>query len=70
MYLVNTPFVNFYLFTLFVGIILNTEMKEKIAKVLKDEDSIRYYYLCGECIKKVEVINGPPVTEAQQYFVV
>ncbi len=45
-------------------------LKEKLAKVLKDKDSVRYYYLCGECITKVEVVNGPPVTRAQLYFTV
>lgn len=45
-------------------------LKEKLAKVLKDEDSVRYYYLCGECLTKVEVVNGPPVTRAQLYFTV
>lgn len=46
------------------------KMKDKLAKVLKDEDSVRYYYLCAECITKVEVVNGPPVTKAQPYFTV
>lgn len=46
------------------------KMKEKLAKVLKDEDTVRYYYLCCECIPKVDVVNGPPVTKAQLYFAV
>jgi CRISPR-associated protein Cas2 len=46
------------------------KLKEKLIKVLNDEDSVRYYYLCGECIKKVEKVNGPPVTKAQLYFTV
>ena len=46
------------------------KMKEKLTKVLKSDDSVRYYYLCGECITKVEVVNGPPVTRSQPYFTV
>jgi len=46
------------------------KLKERVVKVLKDEDSMRYYYLCGKCITKVEVVNGPPVTRAQPYFTV
>ena len=46
------------------------KMKEKLTKVLKSNDSVRYYYLCGECVQKVGVVNGPPVTKAQAYFTV
>ena len=47
-----------------------TKLKEKLAKVLQREDTARYYYLCGQCITRVEVVNGPPVTKAQLYFTV
>ncbi len=46
------------------------KLKQRLTKVLKDEDSVRYYYLCGQCLPKVEVGNGPPVTQAQLYFAV
>jgi CRISPR-associated protein Cas2 len=46
------------------------KLKQKLARVLRDEDSVRYYYLCAACLAKVEVINGPPVTESQLYFAV
>ena len=46
------------------------KLKQKLAKVLKDEDSLRYYYLCAQCLPKVEVVNGPPVAETQLYFTV
>ncbi len=46
------------------------KLKQKVTKVLKDEDSVRYYYLCAECLLKVEVVNGPPVTQTQLYFAV
>lgn len=46
------------------------KLKQKISKVLKEEDSVRYYYLCAECLPKVEVVNGPPVARAQLYFAV
>ena len=45
-------------------------LKEKLAKVLKQEDAVRYYYVCAQCIPKIEVVNGPPVTQAQLYFAV
>lgn len=45
-------------------------LKQKLARILKAEDSMRYYYLCAQCILKVEVVNGPPVTQAQLYFAV
>lgn len=48
----------------------NHKLKQKLSKVLKDEDSVRYYYLCGQCLPKVEVVNGPPVTQSQLYFAV
>ena len=45
-------------------------LKEKLARVLKQEDAVRYYYVCAQCIPKIEVVNGPPVTQAQLYFAV
>jgi CRISPR-associated protein Cas2 len=45
-------------------------LKQKLSKVLMGEDTVRYYYLCAQCIPKVEVVNGPPVTQAQLYFAV
>ena len=46
------------------------KLKEKLAKVTGKEDTLRYYYLCALCLQKIEVINGPPVTASQAYFVV
>jgi CRISPR-associated protein Cas2 len=46
------------------------KLKQKLGRVLQDEDSLRYYYLCAQCLPKVEVVNGPPVTESQLYFAV
>jgi CRISPR-associated protein Cas2 len=45
-------------------------LKQKLIKVINEEDTVRYYYLCAQCIPKVEVVNGPPVTQAQLYFAV
>ena len=45
-------------------------LKQKLDKVIKEDDAVRYYYLCAQCIPKIEVINGPPVTSAQLYFAV
>lgn len=46
------------------------KLKQKLQKLLRDEDSVRYYYLCLQCIPKVEVVNGPPVTQSPSYFAV
>jgi CRISPR-associated protein Cas2 len=45
-------------------------MQQKLSRVIGPEDSIRYYHLCAECIQKIVVLNGPPVTHAQLYFTV
>ncbi len=46
------------------------KLKQRLNKVLKDDDGLRYYTLCAECVSRVEVVNGPPVTQTQLYFVV
>ncbi len=46
------------------------KLKQKLARVLKEEDSVRYYYLCAHCLPKTEVVNGPPVIQTQLYFAV
>lgn len=46
------------------------KLKKKIGDILKEEDSVRYYHLCEECVSKVEVIHGPEVTRVQSYFMV
>ena len=46
------------------------ELKQRLSKVVKDDDGLRYYILCSECVSKIEVVNGPPVTQTQLYFVV
>ena len=45
-------------------------LQQKLDKVIKPDDSIRYYHLCAACVPKIEVKNGPPVTVAQLYFTV
>jgi len=45
-------------------------LKKKLTRVIKEDDTVRYYYLCANCIGKVEVVKGPPVTQAQLYFAV
>jgi CRISPR-associated protein Cas2 len=47
-----------------------TLLKKRLTKIVKEEDTLRYYYLCTQCLTKVEVVNGPPVTQAQLYFTV
>jgi CRISPR-associated endoribonuclease Cas2 len=45
------------------------ELKQRLSKILKDDDGLRYYILCSECVSKIEVVSGPPVTQTQLYFV-
>lgn len=45
-------------------------LRKKLTKVLEKDDSVRYYYICGQCVTKIEVVGGPPVTRAQLYFTV
>lgn len=45
-------------------------LKQRIAKLTRQEDTLRYYYLCAQCLPKVEAVNGPPVTHVQLYFTV
>lgn len=46
------------------------KLKQKLKKLLHAEDSVRYYYLCRECLPKVEVVNGPPIFKTPSYFAV
>lgn len=46
------------------------KLKQKLRQLLQDEDSVRYYYLCRDCLQKVEVVSGPPVTQSPSYFAV
>ncbi len=46
------------------------KLKERLAKVLTEEDGLRYYLLCAECLPRVEVAHGLPVTQSQLYYVV
>ena len=46
------------------------KLKQRLGKVLKDDDGLRYYVLCANCVPKIEVVNGPPVTQTQLYFAV
>ena len=46
------------------------QLQQKLSKAISPEDTLRYYHLCANCISKIEVFNGPPVTVAQLYFTV
>ena len=46
------------------------KLKERLGKVIKEEDGLRYYVLCANCIEKVEVMHGTPITSNQLYFAV
>jgi len=46
------------------------KLKDKLSRVIRDDDSLRYYHLCAQCIARVETVNGPPVEKVQPYFAV
>lgn len=46
------------------------KLQQKLAKVLTEEDGLRYYLLCGECVTKIEVARGTPVTQPPTFYVV
>jgi len=45
-------------------------LHQKLSRTIGPDDTVRYYYLCAACVTKVEVVNGPPVTQAQLYFTI
>jgi CRISPR-associated protein Cas2 len=46
------------------------KLQRKLMKVLTEEDGLRYYVLCGDCVKKIEVARGTPVTCPSTFYVV
>ena len=46
------------------------KLQQKLEKVLTEEDGLRYYLLCAECVPRIIVAQGPPVTQSQSYYVV
>jgi CRISPR-associated protein Cas2 len=46
------------------------KLRERLKKVVKEDDGMRYYSLCGTCLQRVVVESGSPVTQAQLWFVV
>mgnify|MGYP001090195465 CR=1 FL=1 len=46
------------------------KLSARLAKVIKEKDGLRYYILCSNCIGKIEIVHGAPVTQTQLYFAV
>ena len=46
------------------------KLKENLKRVIEEGDGLRYYILCSNCIEKIEVVQGMPVTKTQLYFAV
>ncbi|MEQ8973217.1 MAG: CRISPR-associated endonuclease Cas2 [Coleofasciculus sp. C1-SOL-03] len=45
------------------------KMRSRLSKVIKpDQDSIRFYFLCGCCQGKVERIGGEPIRDNSIFF--
>jgi CRISPR-associated protein Cas2 len=48
-----------------------SKMKQRISKKAKpDEDSIRYYILCADCVKRVELFGLGELKKPEPFFVV
>jgi CRISPR-associated protein Cas2 len=46
-------------------------MKEQIEKLIDwEEDSVRYYFLCGSCVKQVEISGWGAIREDEEVIVV
>ena len=46
------------------------KLEERLTKIIKEGDGLRYYILCSNCVEKIEVVQGMPVTKTQLYFAV
>ncbi|MEQ8962454.1 MAG: CRISPR-associated endonuclease Cas2 [Coleofasciculus sp. C2-GNP5-27] len=45
------------------------KLRSRLSKVIKpDQDSIRFYFLCGCCQGKVERIGGEPLRDKSIFF--
>ncbi len=47
-------------------------LKRKLSNVIKEEeDSVRFYFVCGSCISKFEMLGtGPPPKRTSPYFII
>ena len=47
-------------------------LKARLNRLIKpEEDNLRYYTLCAQCVPRIHLVGaGPPVEETQLYFVV
>ncbi|MBX2990254.1 MAG: CRISPR-associated endonuclease Cas2 [Bacteroidetes bacterium] len=45
-------------------------LKTKLAKRVAVEDSIRFYRLCKECTKRIDILGTGKVTVERQYYIV
>lgn len=47
------------------------KMKKAVEAVIeKNEDNVRYYIICNNCAKSVEVFGGKPLMEAKEAYVI
>lgn len=46
------------------------KLKKKLGKLIEPEDSIRYYRLCEECLKRAEVAGTGELTRDKTYYIV
>jgi len=44
-------------------------LREKLDRHLKEEDSVRIYPLCADCMAKVDTVGGPKPGEEEVYIV-
>ena len=45
-------------------------LQQRLTRTITPEDTLRYYHLCANCVPRIKVVNGPPVTQAQLYFTI
>lgn len=47
------------------------KMREKIAKLIcEEEDNLRYYRLCENCVSNVEIVGSGHITEDEDMWIV
>ena len=45
-------------------------LRSKLAKhLVAEQDSVRFYPLCANCVNRVEMVGGSPPSEAQVFLV-
>jgi len=46
------------------------EIIEELASLIYDEDSLRFYNLCENCLKRIKVFGAAEITKDQDVYIV